>query len=296
MVDDILSLFHKCFPITPHDSNDGTMDLSTAILIPTFGRPHRIKQLYNNVVNTSDDCTLYFIVEESDTDTIAEIRKLGARMIVNQGLPTYASCINSAYEQTKEMFLFTGADDLHFTPNWLSAVQRIMSENSQIGVVGTFDPIHPLPDHSTHSLIRREYIKYHGGGIDNSKVLYPYWHGFTDHELLGVAKARKRYRFCTDSHVKHYHPGWDRLGRIRSTARNFDETYAKNNVRHIEDIETFVKRSQQWIHLITEKTPANKSVKKLVRCNSGVRGKMWRQFQELRIRISANRTRTRHAA
>ena len=67
-----------------------------------------------------------------------------------------------------------------------------------------------------------------------------------------------------------------------SSEAMFDENYAKNNAHYLQDIETFIERSQQWMHWVTENTPANKNLRKLVSRNFGVRGNLRRKFQRLK--------------
>ena len=255
--------------------NGDTMIDKTAVFIPTFGRPQRVTKIVENLrAATTAPYRLYFIAETKDTDTLAAIGQVDATLIINPGTPTYASCINSAYAQTDEPYFFTGADDLNFQPGWLTAAINGMSD-PKIGVVGTMDPLHDTCDHSTHSLVRRRYIKEQSGCMDcPDMVLYPYWHGWTDHEFLGVAKARRAYYYCDQSLVEHLHPGWDWLGRVNRDDDKFDATYAKGNRNHRHDTQQFLQRSDQWIHLLPDDSRANVGIKKFVRRNRGLRGKV----------------------
>ena len=229
----------------------------TAVFIPTFRRPHRVSRIADNLKEvTSAPYDLYFIVEKGDVPTIRAVDRVGALRIYNPGLPTYASCINAAYGQTSHPYFFLGADDLRFTPGWLTMAVACMTDEN-IGIVGTVDSLMPRPNHSTHCLVRRRYIEQCSGCMDIPDiVLYPYRHAFTDREILGVAKARKKYFYCEDSIVEHHHPGWDALGLVRSDSERFDETYAKGNRHHVADLRTFTARAGQWMDLIEDKSPA----------------------------------------
>jgi hypothetical protein len=251
------------------------MSEKVAIFIPTFGRSQRVEELVEDVrAATTAAYRLYFIVEKHDPDTIEAVGRVGAGMILNPGEPTYASCINSAYAQTEEPFFFTGADDVHFHPGWLTAALKSMSD-SKIGIVGTVDPLRDARDHSTHSLVRRKYIEERSGCLDRpNTVLYPYWHGWTDHEFLGIAKTRGAYHYCEESLVEHHHPGWDWLGRVNREDEKFDATYAKGNLHHRKDTRVFLQRCTQWIDLLPDNSPANAGVKKFVRRNRGIYGKI----------------------
>ena len=163
------------------------------------------------------------------------------------------------------------ADDIIFVDRWLEAAVIAMAD-PDVGVVGTADPLWPLPDHSTHSLVRRRYVEEQSGCVDlHDTVLYPYWHGFTDHELVGVAKSRRAYVYCEHSQVEHHHPGWDGMGRVRSGAA-LDDTYRKGNRNHRRDTVTFIQRSEQWIQQIDDPSPADIGVRKLIARNRGMRG------------------------
>lgn len=245
---------------------------AVAVLIPTLGRPNRVEPLLDNLnATTACDFTVYFIVEQDDPQTIEAVRRAKAGLIFNDGQPTYASCINTAYRKTDEPYLFLGADDIVFVDRWLEAAVAEMAD-PRVGVVGTADPRHPLPDHSAHSLVRRRYIEEQGGCMDlRDTVLYPYRHGFTDHELVGVAKSRHAYAYCEGSQIEHHHPGWDSLGRVRG-GPTLDTTYKKGNRHHRLDTITFIERSRMWRHLIDNPGPVDIRVQKFIRRNRGIRG------------------------
>jgi hypothetical protein len=95
-------------------------------------------------------------------------------------------------------------------------------------------------------------------------VLYPYWHGLTDWEFISVAKARKMYAYCERSVVEHIHQGWNFDGTVNEQNPLFDETYSKGNRYHAIDTRKFIKRSEQWIMLIENKTLADKKIKRKI--------------------------------
>lgn len=254
---------------------------STAVLIPTLARPWRVPELLENVAATTlPPATVYFVVERDDDATIEAVGEAGASLILNQGPPSYATCVNTGYRETKEPYLFLGADDIVFRDGWLEAALAEMRD-PDVGVVGTADPFWPLPDHSSHSLVRRRYIEQQSGCMDRPRtVLHPYWHGFTDHELVGVAKARGAYRYCEGSRVEHRHPGWDRLGRVRGGSA-LDPTYRKGNRNHRRDTVTFVERSSQWMPLIATPSRIDLDMRRFVERNRGVRG--WLRYRLRRL-------------
>ncbi len=207
---------------------------------------------------------IYFIVEEKDSETIEVIKQFDENLIINTGPPTYASCINIAYKKTFEPFFFLGADDIRFRENWLEEALACMLD-PKIGVVGSYDPFHPFPDHSAHYLVRRRYITDHSGCMDIPNiVLYPYWHSYTDQEFIGVAKARKKYFYCETSVVEHIHPGWNFEGTINEKSSLFDETYAKGNLHFNLDKREFIERSGQWLELIGNKSDADETIERFI--------------------------------
>jgi hypothetical protein len=239
--------------------------VKTAILIPTYGRPHRVEPLTRSIRdNTKIPYSIYFIVEEHDQATIEAANRVGARMIINQGEPTYASCINTAYTATTERFFLLGADDIELTPGCLAEAVSCMSD-SRIGVVGVRDPLHPFVDHSTHSLVRRRYIEEYSGCLDMpNTVLYPYKHAWTDWEMVSVAKVRGAYYYCDHALVEHHHPGWHPGGVVRSDSERFDATYAKGNESVIEDFAVFSRRARRWVNLLRKRKPLTRADRKII--------------------------------
>jgi hypothetical protein len=171
---------------------------------------------------------------------------------------TYASCINLAYERTREPFFFLGADDIRFTSGWLDAAMAEM-EDSQVCVVGSVDPArNENGDHANHYLIPRSYIDERGGAPDRvGRVLYPYHHAFTDAEFISVAKARNVYQLSSSCFVEHHHPGWTDGGKVSNVDPLFEATYAQGNKYLSKDRRTLRRRSHLWyIDLIERRTPS----------------------------------------
>ena len=158
---------------------------SVALLIPTLGRPGQLADLLANLQHAAGEiATPYLLVEAHDQATREAAERLGAQVVLNEGPSTFPSCINTGYRRTTEPFVFTGADDIRLRPGALEAAAACM-EDPAIGVVGTHDPIHPFPDHSTHSLVRRSYVQEQGGSPNLAEtVLYPYGHSYADLEIV----------------------------------------------------------------------------------------------------------------
>lgn len=175
-----------------------------------LGRPHRVAPLAASVrANTPDPYTLLFLVTPGDREVIREIRNEHGCYLPVRHRPRgdYARKINLGVTATREPFVFTGADDLKFHPNWLAIAQGQMTDG--VGVVGTNDLSNRRVmrgQHSTHSLVARWYCEL--GTVDEpGKLLHEgYPHEFVDDELVGTAKARKAWGFAHKSIVEHLHP------------------------------------------------------------------------------------------
>lgn len=155
------------------------------------------------------------------------------------GQGDYARKINFGFQVAQAPFVFTGADDIRFTPGWDRLALQAAGDGG--GVIGTDDQCNPRTRgsrrHSTHSLVRRAYIDEHGGTIDGTPgvVLHDgYWHNFCDDELVMVARYRSVYR-PSSAVVRHLHP-------MRKTAP-MDATYTKGQQRFADDRLTFGRRT-----------------------------------------------------
>jgi glycosyltransferase involved in cell wall biosynthesis len=186
------------------------------ILIPVLRRPHRIVPLLQSIEETTTTIKydVLFIASPSDREEIKELNNEGAPFIVMtddyEGRGDYARKINFGYRQTTEPYIFLGADDLRFYPNWFEMASRRMV--GRIGVVGTNDLGNPrvkAGQHSTHSLVSREYVDKYGTIDEKGKILYEgYSHCFVDDELIATARRRRAWVFAKDSIVEHNHPNW----------------------------------------------------------------------------------------
>jgi hypothetical protein len=130
--------------------------------------------------------------------------------VVRRATGDYARKINAGYRSTVESLLFLGADDLCFHPGWFEAA--IARLGPGVGVVGTNDLGSARVmrgEHSTHSLVTREYADKFGIVDSPGCVLYEgYPHEWVDDELVGTAKKRGAWAMALDSHVEHLHPNW----------------------------------------------------------------------------------------
>lgn len=189
--------------------------MSTVIVIPVLNRPAQVARTLESIeAATPEPHTTLFVLSPGFPEELQAVQEVEAKYLVTpwpNGPGDYAKKINWAYRETTEPYLFQGADDLHFHPGWLSAALRHMG-NDRIGVVGTNDLGNRrviMGQHSTHSLIRREYIRRLGTIDEPNKIFCElYSHEFCDDELVATAKSRYAYAHARNSIVEHLHPHW----------------------------------------------------------------------------------------
>ncbi len=218
------------------------MGADLVILLPMLGRPHRVQPLMDSIKTATPHANILFLVTSHDLAVHREIDRLKQHRITVPWKSTgdYARKINQGYRRTNEPLIFTGADDLHFHPGWYEAA--IGQLGPGIGVVGTNDMGSPrvmAGEHSTHSLITREYAD--RGTIDQTRAIYHegYVHDFVDDELVGTAKYRGAWAFAVDAKVEHLHPNW---GKART-----DRSYAQQRHRMRAGKPIFMRRQKLWM-------------------------------------------------
>jgi hypothetical protein len=150
-----------------------------------------------------------------------EIRSHGERIIIvdrprRNYRGDYARKINEGYRKTKSPLIFLGATDLKFHTNWLENAEAYLGDG--IHVVGTNDLGNPdvvAGNHSTHTLVTREYVDRYGTIDEPNKILCEsYIHEFVDNEFVETARFRNAWAMALDSIVEHMHPifkkeAWD---------------------------------------------------------------------------------------
>jgi hypothetical protein len=206
-----------------------------------LGRPQWVKPLVDSIRRTCDAAIL-FLLSPGDTSVLTAVDGMGCDHLIVPKLPLgdYARKINTGYRATSEPLLFLGAGDLLFHPGWLEAAKAKLAPG--VGVVGTNDMGSPrvmAGDHSTHSLVTREYVRDFGLIDGPGLVLYEgYAHEFVDDELVGTAKMRSAWAFAPDSLVEHLHPDWGKGDR--------DEIHLQQQRRMRISRATFMRRRRQW--------------------------------------------------
>lgn len=187
-----------------------------AILIPVLRRPQNILPLVKSIErNTAESFEIVFIASAGDKTEIDELKNQKQEYIIldnnskNKG--DYAKKINKGFYSIKAEWYFLGADDLKFHPGWFRAAMKVQQKSSAC-VVGTNDMGNVLVkagQHSTHSLVRRDYVLDCGTIDEPGKVLHEgYIHNFVDMEFVNTAQWRGAWDFAKNSFVEHLHPDW----------------------------------------------------------------------------------------
>ncbi len=203
------------------------MNLMIDILIPVLARPQNVEPLLENIEwATRVEHNVIFIATKGDKEEIDELKRCEATFLVYPhpaGRADFAKKINWAFPKTKAPWVFQGADDLRFHRSWDTKALST-AKVRHAGVIGTDDLGNPLVKrgaHSTHTLIKREYIEKYGGTHDGTGLVFCelYDHEFTDNEFVQTAIRRGQWAFSKQSKVEHLHPVWRKA--------EMDSTYEK---------------------------------------------------------------------
>ena len=221
--------------------------MSTAILVPVLGRPHRVAPLVGAfTAATPEPHRLVLIVDPSDRDEVAAVKAAGADWITTgntSGPTSYARKVNLAYRALAgdgHDAVFLAADDVIPHPGWLTEARAMLPTAAVIGTAdGGVNPRVAAGTHSVHSLVDVRYIDIHSGTIDGTgEVLHGYGHCYVDDELVETAVARGVFAFCPTSVVEHQHP-------FAGTADD-DDTYRRGRQLTAADRRTFHSRRRLW--------------------------------------------------
>lgn len=218
------------------------------ILVPVLGRGHQAQPLVDNIAQASSyEHRVLFICSPFDEATTDACRATGCDVLVTSWKPgraDFARKINLAWEQTDAEWVFQAATDLRFHPRW-DAHAVGMHTKTRCRVVGTNDLGNPLVQrgrHSTHTLIRRDYITDFGSGtLDNSGLVFSlaYDHQWTDNDFVETARMRREFVFAKRSIVEHMHPHWGK--------GDDDATYKKAMRQTTRDRALFSQRMRDLI-------------------------------------------------
>lgn len=187
-----------------------------AVIVPVLGRPQQIEPLLASIEEASTEAhRVVFVCSPGDSEATRECTSSDADTIVvpwEAGPGDFARKVNLAYRESDDEWLFQGATDLLFHEGWDEKALG-MAQRMKMTVVGTNDlgNAHVRRGaHSTHTLIKREYIETMGGTFDGSGEVFSeeYCHNFVDTEFVQTAMMRGQFISCRKSIVEHLHPNW----------------------------------------------------------------------------------------
>ncbi len=216
------------------------------VLVPVLARPERAAPLVESLLSASiEEPRLTFLCTEGDAEQIAACQETGADTVV---VPfpleggDYARKINYGVTITTEPWVFQAGDDIAFHRGWDEHALNFAETRDAAAVIGTNDLGNPLVkrgQHSTHSLILRNYIEEQGTADEPGKALHEgYWHCWVDNELIETAKARRVYYADRRCIVEHLHWVWRKS--------KDDRTYERGQRRYHEDHLLFLERRSLW--------------------------------------------------
>lgn len=219
------------------------------ILVPVLNRPQNARRLIESILGaTVVPFDVHFLCSPGDGAEISAVAETTLDEHVDatvvpfvNGPGDWAKKINYGFEVTQGEFCLLGADDLRFHPGWDEAVLAV-AERTGAGVIGTNDLGNATVmrgQHSTHPLVRREYVREFGTIDEPGRCLHDaYHHQWVDTELVETAKVRHQWAFASDSWVEHLHPFWKK--------GEMDSTYEKALSTSREDHALFQQRRQLW--------------------------------------------------
>lgn len=186
------------------------MDKKVAILIPTYGRPHRIAPLIENITSVTDMSLveIVFIVEADDQATIDACESLGVTYLINTRARNYAGAMNTAVRTLQNEFFYASSDDFLYHENWL---QPLLNYSAAYSVVGSNDLGNPAVAQGQLAvafLIKKSYLSRAVLDSPGDMVHEGYLHNFADTELTQTAISQNEYGYCSESIVEHMHPAF----------------------------------------------------------------------------------------
>lgn len=192
----------------------GGVSPEVVVVIPVVSRPHRVLPVLDTAVTYSHPhrVRVLFVCSPGTPDEYEELDFHEAEYMIvpwGPGKGDYAKKINYAIERTDEPLIFMGADDLRFHEGWLDACLRYTPDFAVVGTNDLGNPLVAQGIHSTHSLVRRDYVEHYGTIDEPGKALHEgYWHEFVDDEFVRTAMYRNQFVFAADAIVEHLHPHW----------------------------------------------------------------------------------------
>ena len=204
-----------------------------------LGRGEHVRPLLDSLADEPRARAL-FVVTEGDESALTATVDCDRIVVAPRRRGDYAAKINTGCRGSAEPLLFLGASDIRFHPGWLDACLSELSDG--IGVVGTNDLCNPRVmsgQHSTHSLLTREYAVLPCIGGEPGPLFEGYVHEYVDDELVGTAKARGAYAHAADAIVEHLHPMG---GKVPS-----DALYDAQGARMRASVRLYRQRRRLWL-------------------------------------------------
>lgn len=226
------------------------MDKGVTVIVPVLDRIDNWEPLVKSINDNTNDAYIIFVrspgLDKPKTALLDIFNKYDNTDIRRNpsvtGPGDYAKKINLVAPFVFTEWFLCGADDLKFHPNWFENAMKVATD--EVHVIGTNDLGNPRVlegRHSTHSLIRTEYVKEYGLTADCrvGEVLHTgYWHEYVDDELCGVAQKRNIWAFAQDCIIEHLHPHWGKA--------EYDESYNQQSMRMTYSRSLFLSRKKLW--------------------------------------------------
>lgn len=209
---------------------------AVGILIPAM-RAHKLPALIDNIEAVTPSPHKVYWAAAIDSECAGVLKALKQKVLLDRGA-SWPVRINALYEISNEPYIFLGADDLLYHPDWYEAALECMERVENVGVVSVNDLNNP---YGTSSLIAREYIEQFGGTMDGSgPIIHPgYHHNWCDTELRQTGEHRGRWVYCEHAVVEHIHHD--------NGKAPYDEVYALGDKYLQEDVGLFFSRHPLWM-------------------------------------------------
>jgi hypothetical protein len=186
-------------------------DADLVILIPMLGRPQHVDPLLATIDVATPGAGVLFLCSPHDLNVIREVERAGREHeeIPYYPVGDYARKINHGVRVTDQKLIFLGASDLAFHPGWFEhACEHLRPGPFVVGTNDLGNTRVMTGQHSTHSLVTRQYADL-GTIDDRTRLLHEgYPHEYVDDEFVETAKFRHMFESALDSEVEHLHPCW----------------------------------------------------------------------------------------
>lgn len=209
--------------------------LPCAILVPSLGRPHRLKEAAENIhLNTDLDHHIVWCV--GGIHSLSILSDLGEIFIDDTDDPDkrYVTRMNKLIGVLgAARTVFFGSDDVIHHDGWLrEAITQMEQQRKAVIVVN--DLRNP---NGTQALVRADYLPFLC--YDDPMVAFHpgYFHNFADTEQFMTAAKMGQLGRALESRVEHLHPIYQ-----NTVSRPWDDTYRNAFIHWNEDAETFNRR------------------------------------------------------